>query len=454
MFLGPDHIAINRCGNSNYPPNLPKPLQYAHLAGTLAPSSASHWTKSQELLYLIANAMSHILYQIVAELRIMYSNLADSRWLQMWLFGLAIIFAFMSLIQTPVTRIPLGDPQSVDAAKAHVCVHTLLENEVDEWKIKRSLILAREMGASTIVQFFPWAYFEPDKNRYNWEQADLIVRHAENQGLQIIARLGLVPHWARPIANSTLNTLPEESFADFADYAAAFAARYAKQIQHIIIWNEPNLSFEWGYNRVDPAAYVRLLQVTYPGIKEANSAATVLAGALAPTNEARGSRAGLNEMDFLRDMYQSGGADYFDALAIHSYGFREAPESPPADDRLNFRRLELLREIMIANGDAQKRVFVTESGWNDHPRWTLAVRPSQRLVYTIGAFEFTEANWDWVDNLCIWALRYPAATNSYPDSFTLVSPEFDLKPIYYAIQNYARAWDRSASQWLPPPKED
>ena len=370
-----------------------------------------------------------------------------------WTLALALAFALVLPLRPPPPDIQLGEQQTVVTTKPHVCVHTLLENEVDEWKIQRSLELVREMGATTIVQFFPWPYFEPQPGQFNWDQTDLIVRHARNQGLRIIARLGLVPDWARPAGNTTLNHLPENAFDDFARAAAKLAGQYADAIQHFIIWNEPNLSFEWGYRPVDPAAYVRLLQASYERIKEAKPGATVLAGALAPTNEARGSPAGLNDLDFLSDMYRFGAAAYFDALAIHSYGLVHPPESAPAPDQLNFRRLELQREFMIANGDAHKSVYVTETGWNDHPRWVYAVRPSRRLAYTIRAFEYAEANWPWVDQLCIWALRYPAATLSYPDNFTLISPEFERKPIYYAIQNYARGWDQSATRWLPPPQE-
>jgi len=353
-------------------------------------------------------------------------------------------------------HVPLGEQQVVETEKPLVCVHTLLENEVQETKIKRSLQLTRELGASTIVQFFPWAYAEPAQGQYDWFHADRIVRHARRQGLRIIARLGLVPAWARPNqadTPTTLNFLPDESFEDFARYAGAFAERYRDAIDAIIIWNEPNLSFEWGYRPVDPAAYVRLLRASHQQIKAANPDAQVLAGALAPTLEQPGSAAGLNEIDFLTAMYQAGAAPYLDALAIHTYGFRDPPVAEPAPERLNFRRAELLREIMIAQGDAEKPVMITESGWNDHPRWAAAVRPSQRSAYTIQAFKYAEANWLWLENLCIWALRYPADLLSYPDNFTLISADFSKKPIYFALQDYARGWERNENLWLPPPRK-
>lgn len=409
------------------------------------------------LLYLIAELMSHIVWRMLNSFRQRSRRSSKLLTRRGWLLLLTTVYIVFSSTWSPVDYVELGEAQIVQTTKPQVCVHTLLENEVQERKIKRSLELVREMGATTIVQFFPWAYFEPRDNQYNWTQADLIVRHAKNQGLRIIARLGLTPDWARPAASegraTTLNYLPEASFDDFAQYAARLATRYREEIRHFIIWNEPNLSFEWGYRPVDPPAYVRLLQKSYRAIKDANPQALVLAGALAPTKEIQGSPAGLNEMDFLRQMYSSGAAPYFDALAVHSYGSTEAADAEPSADRLNFRRLEFLRQIMLEADDGAKPVFITESGWNDHPRWSGAVRPSQRLQYTIKAFEFAEANWNWVEQLCIWAFRYPAPLNGYPDNFTLVSPAFDLKPIYYAIQGYARGWERRPTQWLPPPEE-
>ncbi|HPV08204.1 MAG TPA: hypothetical protein PLD57_14110, partial [Aggregatilineales bacterium] len=114
---------------------------------------------------------------------------------------------------------------------------------------------------------------------------------------------------------------------------------------------------------------------------------------------------------------------------------------PPAPDVLNFRRAELLREIMVAYGDENKPVVITESGWNDHPRWTKAVRPGQRIAYTLGALEYAEENWPWAEALCLWAFRYPAPVQSYPDYFTLVGPDFTPKPIYDAVQAWARGME-------------
>ena len=50
-------------------------------------------------------------------------------------------------------------------------------------------------------------------------------------------------------------------------------------MDQIIIWNEPNLSIEWGDRPVDPAAYTRLLRLAYAAAHDGNPAITVLRGA-------------------------------------------------------------------------------------------------------------------------------------------------------------------------------
>ena len=274
--------------------------------------------------------------------------------------------------------VTLGAPQTVQTRNAKAGVHTRLTDEAAAWKIQHTLQLVREMGAPWIVEFFPWAYIEPGRNSFDWSHADQVIDHARAQGLTVIARLGLVPAWARPDPRdkeTTFNYLDADHYDEFGDFVYAFVDRYKDRVQHIIIWNEPNLSFEWGMRPVDAAAYVDLLKVAYRRAKEANPNVIVLAGALAPTLEPIGSGSGLNDLIYLQHMYDAGAKDYFDGLAAHAYGLTAPMSDPPDRERINFRRVELLRQIMIDNGDAAKQVYITEAGWNDSPRWNHSVSP-------------------------------------------------------------------------------
>ena len=358
-----------------------------------------------------------------------------------WIFRIALALVLVSWIQPPRPSAELGPPQIVQTNHPIVCVHTRLTDEVEPWKILRTLEMVRLMGAPTIVEYFPWAYAEGVPGEYGWSHADLVVNDAANQGLTVVARLGgLVPAWARqkPGDPETVDTLlPYDRFADFGDYVYAFVEHFKGRVPYIIIWNEPNVTLEWGYRPVDPEGYAALLKIAYARAKQADPNVIVLAGALAPTLEPEGSDLGLNDLLFLERMYAAGAGASFDMLAAHAYGLKFPPDDSPAPDALNFRRVELLREVMVAHGDGAKKIMLTESGWNDSPRWTRAVTPGERIDDTLGGYAWAEAHWPWAQAVCTWAFRYPKPQNSYGDYFTFVSPEFVPKPIYAAVQAWA-----------------
>ena len=354
-----------------------------------------------------------------------------------WRPGLYLLFflLFVNWLQPPPVLITPGPQQTVQTTYPGLGVHTRLTDEVEEWKIQRTLQLVREMGATRIVEFFPWAYYQGADGRINWDHPDAVVEHAQAQGLQVIARIGLIPAWARP-EDTPLTFLEPAAYDDFAAFTAAFAERYRGRVEAIIVGNEPNLTFEWGYRQTTAADYVALLRTVYPAVKAAAPETLVLGGALAPTLEPEGSPWGINDLDYLDAMYRAGAAPFFDGLAVHVYGLTAPPAAEPGPEILNFRRVELMREIMIAHGDDETQVYITETGWNDHPRWTQAVGPAQRIVYTLDALRFVEAEWPFVEMVAIWAFRYPAPTGSYMDYYTLVSPDFVPRPLYYELQAF------------------
>jgi hypothetical protein len=354
-----------------------------------------------------------------------------------WLVRVVPLVWLIGQVAPAPMRAPLLPPQTVEVVHPHLCIHTRLIDEVPEYRMQQTFIALREMGAPTVVEFFPWAYVERAAGQDDWSQPDKIFRHARTQGVSIIARMGFVPEWARADQpDSTFNTLPDSAFEPFAAFSARFAARYADQLAGLIVWNEPNLSFEWGFRPPDPAAYARLLSVVYPAVKAAAPAVPVMGGALAPTVEPLGSPHALDDLLYLRAMLEAGAGAHMDALAVHTYGFTHPHDAPPAPDRLNFRRVELLRAVLDEYGLTALPISITETGWNDHPRWAQAVTPAQRIDYTLGAYRWAAQHWPTVRHVCLWMFRTPRPTASHPDYFTLVTPDFDLKPIYHALKAY------------------
>ena len=250
-------------------------------------------------------------------------------------------------LRTP-RSLHLPPQQQVVTINPKIGIHTRLTGIGNEGYIRRTLEQVREMGARWVVDLFPWAYVQPrSRFGYDWAGADMVVRHAVRQGLQVIARLDIVPPWARP-RNSSDRYLDEAHYADFAGYAAAFLQRYrADGVRHIIVWNEPNLAFEWGRRPPDPAGYAALLKAVYPRVKAAVPDAVVIAGALSPGGDL-GDQAEvrMGDLRYITELYAAGAAPWFDAWAVHNYGAQQPHDAPPAPEEVNFRRVELIRDLL------------------------------------------------------------------------------------------------------------
>jgi hypothetical protein len=364
------------------------------------------------------------------------------RWWALWGWRLALMAILVLLAGTPAyPLVALGPQQTVYSINPKMGIHTRLTDEVEPWKIKRTLEMVREMGATWIVEYFPWAYYEPSPGRFDWVHADLVVDHARRQGLTVIARLGFVPEWARPdpeVQPTTFTHLDEEQYAAFASYVEAFVEHFRGRIDFVVIWNEPNISLEWGYRAVDPEGYTALLRAVYGPATAANPDVMVLGGALAPTLAPPGDPEGMNDLEYLRRMLAAGAGEVMDGLAVHAYGWQMPPDAPADPAVVNFARTKLLHQLLADAGHADMPLFITEGGWNDHPRWTKAVQPSQRAVFSQRAYQKVMQEWPWCKAAVLWAFRYPRPTNTFQDYFTFVMTDFAPKPIYFALQRYAK----------------
>jgi polysaccharide biosynthesis protein PslG len=336
----------------------------------------------------------------------------------------------------PTPTPTIHNPQS--AIRNKVGLHTRLADEPDPDKIRREFRLLREMGATWATEFFPWLYIQAhDRHRFDWAHADLVVDAAVAEGIELIARLDGVPAWARP-PGTTWKYLDPEHYDAYADFVYAFVERYQGRVHYYIIWNEPNTAAEWGSRKPDPAAYAELLKRAYTRAKDADPSATIVLAGMAPNLEGENSNLALNDLVYLDRLYDAGAAPYFDGVAVHSYGLQSPPDALSAPDRLNFARAEQTYKVMARRGDASKPVFITEGGWNDSPRWSYAVRPYQRVEYTVGAYRLAET-WPWCKGVTLWMSRLSTPANTYFDNYTFLTPDFIPKAIYLEVQQYAFA---------------
>ena len=282
-------------------------------------------------------------------------------------------------------------------------VHTLMW-----WKperIETEMSMVTDMGFGWVKQKFPWREIEGiEKGQYDWYRPDRIVDKAEQAGVNLIIRLDRQPFWSEPLDNQFKDNQPPADLQDFADFCGTVAERYKGRIAAYEVWNEPNLSREWGEKMPDPTEYTELLKVCYEAIKAADPNAIVISAGLAPTGT--DTAAAMPDTKFLEGMYAAGAADYFDVLGLNAPGYKAPPELDPADAEdpeygggrwFAFRHVEDMRAIMVANGDGRKQAAILEMGWtldeiNPEYAW-FAVDEATQADYLVRAYQYAAENW-------------------------------------------------------------
>ncbi|MBI4315426.1 MAG: hypothetical protein HY679_05780, partial [Chloroflexi bacterium] len=228
--------------------------------------------------------------------------------------------------------------------------------------------------------------------------------------------------------------------AAFADFAAQFAARYGNQIDAYQIWDEPNIELGWS-GPPSATRYARLLQAAYTAIHAADPGATVLLAGLAPTIETGPKN--ISDVLYLRQLYELGAGPYFDAAAGKPYGFNASPYDRAVDpNMLNFSRLILLREEMIAHGDSGKFLWGSNFGWNTRPSIWGHVSAEQQAQYSQQAYDRAANEWPWAGPLFL-QMPDPSLPADDPQwgfaipDLRVVTGSFStaLKPGHYAAQD-------------------
>jgi len=273
-----------------------------------------------------------------------------------------------------------------------------------------------------------WKDVESVQGDFSWGMWDELVNAYHANGIQILLSIPKAPDWARPFDDDKSVEGPPADPNLYAQFVATVADRYRGKVQAIEIWNEQNLWYEaGGMGRINAAAYVELLQLSYRAIKATNPEMIVVSGALTPAGNV--GAAAVDDFDYLNQMYANGAKGFFDALGAHPSGYNcpasgdwRTVQDPTA---LNFRgtfnnrhhswcfrgTMEGYREIMLANGDGSKAIVPTEFGWavsgNPHPGYEYAAdnTPEEQAQWILEAYQLAKG-WGWVGPMFLWNLDY------------------------------------------------
>ncbi|MBI4494477.1 MAG: hypothetical protein HY690_16970 [Chloroflexi bacterium] len=317
---------------------------------------------------------------------------------------------------------------------------------------------ARDLGLLTGAHFqwaqvrFQWRDLEgAGKGQFTFDEADRVVRAARAAGVRLVARLDLQPLWSR--ADRTPANGPPDNPQDYADFVRVFVQRYSLdssigRVDAVQLWNEPNITREWGGQPPNPAQYVALLKPAFLAARQADPTVTVISAPATPTGVF--DNTATPDDIWTNALYDNGAMGFFDVLGAHAPGYKAAPETSPeqvaADPSLGghpsfaFRRFEQLRRIMEARGDADRQLWILEFGWTSdpiHPDFSwFRVSEETKADFLVRALRFAHDNdAPWIGVMVVWNIAAPFWTQQNEEFWwSITNPDGTLRPAHNAIK--------------------
>ena len=231
-------------------------------------------------------------------------------------------------------------------------------------QVNEQLASLQATGATVARTDALWEFSEPEppsggRHRYDWTFDDRVAGALAAHGLRWLPIIDYSASWDRLLPGQLHS--PPRSASDYADYAAAFAARYgpggtfwsahpslpALPIDALEVWNEPDNPTFWA-PAPDPTRYAQLYQQTRDTVNATTPGIRVLIGGLfAPAR-------------FLPALVTVAPAlvGHIDGISVHPYG---------ADPNTIVARVVSDRQLLSRLGLGTVPLYVTEFGWTTSP---------------------------------------------------------------------------------------
>jgi polysaccharide biosynthesis protein PslG len=351
---------------------------------------------------------------------------------------------------------PTATPTALPAVPSVVADHNYGMN-VFVWghpdTTGRDLGVVKQAGFAWQKTLFAWREIEGKcKGCFDWNEADRVVKTTNDAGIKLLVRVDFEPDWSR--ADHAHNGHPD-NLQDYSDFVQAVANRYKPgstygTVGAIEVWNEPNLQREWGdpISQQSAAMYVDMVKRAYQAIKAVSPTTLVVTAGLSPTGWSDDTAQ--PDDRFLQWMFDAGLSGWYDVLGLHGNSQVSDPTaaigSVPGltDGSFYFRRIEQLRQVQVANGDANKPIWLLEFGWTAdsvHPAYAwFAVSEAQKASNIMSAFQYARANWPWLGTMFVWTLPDPS-WNSQREEYwwAIANPDGSARPALTSILQAAQA---------------
>jgi hypothetical protein len=267
---------------------------------------------------------------------------------------------------------PAVAAQTYNKAEPFGVVATL-GNRVRDDEQDAAVALMREAGIQWAREELSWDKLQRTKDGpfmwtgdgsgfYNYDRS---IERMTNAGIDVLGLLAYNPAWFK-----SKNPTVDEWINDWGNYVFQTVARYGrdrKQIKYWEIWNEPNLrisGYESGLYTIRD--YVRILDTARAAAKAADPQARIVLGGITSIWSEIPTPEDYDIPTYLRLLYNAGGWNSFDVLAIHPY-------SPGAPEAASWRRDqhqdfegELRQVDALLQEFGSKPVWITEVGWSTY----------------------------------------------------------------------------------------
>lgn len=297
---------------------------------------------------------------------------------------------------------------------------------VDE--VREVAVTLADAGFGYVRQEFSWAEIEPSQGAFEWDRYDAIVRTMSAEGIEVIAVIVDAPGWSAggDVVASTMR--PPSNPEDLGTFANALAARFGEDVPYIQVWDRPNLAANWGGRAATGADFEPYLAAAFYGARSGNPTVQIVTPELALVPDVA---EGLNDLDFLRSLYEADARAVFDVVGIVIDGGSNSPDDRRVGpDRLNFSRAILVRELMVRRDDGATPVWATSYGWSAGEN----VSREEQAEYVVRGLERAWSEWPWMGLMIQWSFVEPSGTAAA--TYT-VAPDGSSTPLFRRLTDPA-----------------
>lgn len=277
-------------------------------------------------------------------------------------------------------------------------------------------------GATTVRIDVSWRMLQPDGpgefDAWGAEQVDAAITAAVQRGLRPLVTLWMSPQWATGSTDERVAPSTPSALKAWRNFTRTMATEYDGRVLAWEVWNEPNHDdFMRG---AEPRVYAKVLKYAYRGLKAGSPGTPVVFGG-----------AQYVDTDWIHKVFAAGGTTY-DVMGVHPYQgvADQAPETRDNGTMWRMTSIPDLRALMVAHGQAAKKIWFTEFGWQVTPtsanpsaaNWERGVSAKVQAAYLVRTLKYVRAHWPYVTKV-YWYKDRADSVRDDRTGYGLVKPD-------------------------------